>query len=207
MFDLSKYMTAEERIELFAHHYPVFRMSSSHETVTDPKSGTTFIVVKIAIYKDYEDKMPWVVGLAAENIMTPFAIEKAETSAYARAITNTGDPLFSTTKSGAKAPRPNREEMIKVAEEQNNKELEALQKPVVKMEAEWDNWVKDAESTPNFQESIQVVTEILGAREIPECAHGFMEHKSGKNKEGKPYSGYVCPSKNRNDQCKPKWDK
>ena len=212
MFDLSKYMTAEERIELFASHYPTFRMSSQDSIVTDSKTGTTFVVVKVAIYKDTEDKMPWIVGIAAENLMTPFAYEKAETSAYARAITNTGDPLFSTTKDGKKAPRANREEMVKVAAEENDKD--------------WENFLKSEPAKPSYgrgehvieaevaaresvtlAEGVELLKQGLGAAEIPQCAHGSMEFKSGTNKQGKPYSGYVCPSKNRNDQCKPVWGK
>lgn len=40
----------------------------------------------------------------------------------------------------------------------------------------------------------------------PSCRHGAMQHKSGNNKQGKPYSGWFCPSNNRNDQCPAQWD-
>jgi hypothetical protein len=38
-----------------------------------------------------------------------------------------------------------------------------------------------------------------------QCKHGFMNHKSGVGKTGKPYEGYVCPETDRNQQCKPVW--
>jgi hypothetical protein len=39
----------------------------------------------------------------------------------------------------------------------------------------------------------------------PQCKHGFMTHKTGIGKTGKPYEGYVCPETDRNQQCKPVW--
>jgi hypothetical protein len=39
----------------------------------------------------------------------------------------------------------------------------------------------------------------------PQCKHGFMTHKTGVGKTGKPYEGYVCPETDRNQQCKPVW--
>lgn len=222
MFDLSRYMTAEERIELFAHHYPTFRMSSQHEVITDQKTNQSYILVKVVLFKDFEDKTPWVVGMAAESLTTPFAVEKAETSAYARCITATGDPMFSTKKDGTKAPRANREEMERVAAIENDKLL-------VKVEAdmEWENFLaqkpapkikggeellelravatKEADVIP-ITDGVEVVKRILGATEIPECRHGQMTFKSGTNKQGKPYSGYVCTAKG-SEQCPAKWNK
>lgn len=39
----------------------------------------------------------------------------------------------------------------------------------------------------------------------PSCRHGAMVRKTGTNKRG-PYSGWVCPSTNRQDQCPAQWD-
>lgn len=39
----------------------------------------------------------------------------------------------------------------------------------------------------------------------PACRHGAMQRKEGTNAKG-PYSGWVCPSRNRNDQCPAQWD-
>lgn len=217
MFDLSNYMTAEERIELFAHHYPTFRMSSSHDIVSDTKTGNCFVVVKVALYKDTEDKFPWVIGMAAENLTTPFAFEKAETSAYARCITNCGDPIFSTTKDGKKAPRANREEMVKVAAIQNDKILESLPNKVkVEADLDWEEFLAAPPPKPklgggeemmsDFADGVEVVKKVLNATTIPKCRHGEMEFKSGINKQGKPYSGFVCLKKG-SEACPPVWNK
>jgi hypothetical protein len=37
---------------------------------------------------------------------------------------------------------------------------------------------------------------------IPSCPHGQREEKSGASARG-PWKAYMCPSKNRNNQCKP----
>lgn len=203
MFDLSKYMTAEERIELFPTDYPDFRYHSNHEFVTT-KNGDLFVVVKVLLWRTEADAHPWVSGLAAENMATPFAIEKAETSAYARAITNTGNPKYSTTKAGIKAPRANREEMEKVARVENDK-------VTVKIEADlgndWEKFVKEsAETTTTLAQGVELVTKELNATEVTSCRHGAMLYKTGtSSKTGRPYKGYTCPNKDRSDQCDPIW--
>ena len=80
-FDLDKYMTAEERIELFAKENPDFAMKSFYSIAEG------FVFVEVALFRTWADEKPWVMGLAGESLKTQFAIEKAETSAYARAIT------------------------------------------------------------------------------------------------------------------------
>jgi len=201
MFNLDNYMTAEERIELFAAQYPDFRYSTIEDRFTD-KQGEVWISVKAFIWRTEADAQPWVTGLAAENIRTPFAIEKAETSAYARAITNTGDPKFSTSKTGVKAPRASREEMEKIA---------ASQKTVVKIEADlandWDSFVKQKpEATTTLAQGVELITQELNAKDVATCAHGNMVFKSGTSaKTGRPYRGYTCPNKDRSDQCDPIW--
>lgn len=90
-FDLSKYMTAEERIELFAKDNPDMRQKSEREIVDG------MVYVTVILWRTWADPHPWVYGMAAESLKTQFAVEKTETSAYARAITNTGLPQYSTT--------------------------------------------------------------------------------------------------------------
>ena len=203
MFDLSKYMTAEERIELFAADYPDFRYSTTHEFVTT-RNGDVWVVVKAALWRTEADAQPWVTGLAAENMATPFAIEKAETSSYARCVTNCGDPKYSTTKAGVKAPRANREEMEKVARVENDK-------VTVKIEADlgndWESFVKEKpEATTTLAQGVELITKELNAKEVPTCPHGTMNFKEGtSSKTGRPYRGYTCPNKDRNDQCQPIW--
>ena len=57
--------------------------------------------------------------------------------------------------------------------------------------------------------NIQHLVDELGAEivdEVPICNHGAMVLKQG-NKEGKDYRGWVCSSKDRNEQCPAKWMK
>ena len=199
MFDLSNYMTAEERIALQAADNKDFRYATEEQFVTDQK-GILWVIVKAFIWRTEADGYYWVSGLAAENMSTPFAVEKAETSAYARAITNTGIEKYSTTKSGKVAPRPNREEMERVA-----------QKPVVRHQAEIDNWEQILNSKPEgittLSEGVELVTKDIGASAIPaECKHGRMNRKTGSNSKGS-YSGWVCPHPIREEQCKAIWAK
>jgi hypothetical protein len=132
-------------------------------------------------------------------------MEKAETSAYARAITNSGDPKYSTSKDGTKAPRANREEMEKVARVANDA-------VTVKIEADlsndWEGFLANEPKVTTLAQGVELVQQSLAATVIPECAHGPMNYKEGTSaKTGKPYSGYVCKSTDRKDQCEAKWNK
>jgi len=61
--------------------------------------------------------------------------------------------------------------------------------------------------------TIDAVVDELGGQIItgqippaaPQCKHGSMVHKKGNGAKG-PYSGYVCSSKIRAEQCPAKWD-
>lgn len=199
MFDLSKYMTAEERIELFKADNPEMRYDTEHGIYGE------FIWVKAKVYRFFDDPTPLFTGLAMESIKTQFAMEKAETSAYARAITNSGNPKYSTTKEGEKAPRANRAEMEKVARVENDA-------VTVKIEADlsndWEGFLANEPKVTTLAQGVELVQQSLAATVIPECAHGLMVEKYGTSaKTGKPYSGFVCKSVTRSDQCPPKWNK
>lgn len=200
-FDLSNYMTAEERIELFAADNPNMRMESY------PDFQGEFVIVRVALFKTMDDLKPWVMGLAAESLKTQFAIEKAETSAFARAITNTGLAKYSTTKDGVKAPRANKAEMEKVAQFKPQYGAVGSRSAAVEqaLRSSFDADVKTA-ITPNEPEPVvwsvgDVVDNIAASTPAPqECSHGFMTFKMGISKGGKPYHGYTC-----SQGCKPLW--
>jgi hypothetical protein len=179
---LDNYMTAEERIELFAAANPDFRMESTQEV----KEGFVFVLVKL--FRTWADATPWVTGLAGESLKTSYAIEKAETSAYARAITNTGDPKFSTMKDGTKAPRPNRAEMETVS-----------------------FTVSEVKGADSLGTSLALIKDQLGASELEEapiCSHGHMILKTGSAKStGKEWRGYMCTERVKANQCSPIWQK
>jgi hypothetical protein len=195
-FDLSNYMTAEQRIELFAAEHTDFRYEVNHEFYKD-SNGDTWVVVKTILWRNSTDANAWVMGLAAENMKTQFAIEKAETSSFARSITNTGKPQFSTTKNGEKAPRANRAEMEKVVEQPKtiygkpNSRSAAVEQV---LRNSFDEQVKAAIDPETVQWTVGEVVDAIGSstpNPPPECEHGNIL-KQGISKGGKPYYGYVC---------------
>lgn len=210
-FDLDKYMTAEERIELFARENPDFRMKSFYE-VSDG-----FVFVEVNLFRTWADKDPWVTGLAGESLATQFAIEKAESSAYARCITNTGDPKYSKMKDGSKAPRPNRAEMEKVAIGNAEPVKPMYGKPgsksaaiemALRTDIKNNPWSAPETKTEPAQWSVNEVAEALNATVVDqtyECQHGAMIRKEGTSQAGKPYYGFVCVEKRKADQCDAKW--
>jgi hypothetical protein len=213
-FDLSKYMTAEERIELFAKDNPDMRQKSEREIVDG------MVYVTVILWRTWADPNPWVYGMAGESVKTQFAIEKAETSAYARAITNTGLPQYSTTVDGQKAPRANRAEMEKVVaeKEQTFKEkLEARQNIYgqsgnsKKIElALRESFAADKPKAEPVEWSVgEVVDNLPKSEPMPmPCENGKTKLLQGISKGGKPYYGHVCNcGKPKDQQCPAQWAK
>jgi hypothetical protein len=210
-FDLDKYMTAEERIELFAKDNPDFRMISSFEIAEG------FVFVTVHLFRTWADEAAWVTGQAAESLATQFAVEKAETSAYARAITNTGDPKYSTMKDGTKAPRANKAEMEKVAvgnAEPIKPKYGAPGSKSAAIEMALRNDIKNNPwSAPEAKDEpvkweVNDVAAALGATVVDttyDCKHGAMLRKEGTSQAGKPYYGFVCTEKRKADQCDAVW--
>jgi hypothetical protein len=210
-FDLDKYMTAEERIELFAEENKDFKMTSEYEI----HEGFVFVTVKL--YRTWADEHPWVTGLAGESLATQFAIEKAESSSYARAITNTGDPKYSKMKDGTKAPRPNRAEMEKVAT--GNAEpvkpmygkvgsKSAAIEMALRQDIKDNPWTAPEQKAEPAQWQVDDVAAALGATVVDvtyDCVHGARLRKEGTSQAGKPYYGFVCVEKKKADQCEPIW--
>ena len=204
-FDLDKYMTAEERIELFAAENKDFKMTSFF----DIKEGFVFVTVKI--YRTWADEFPWTTGLAGESLATQFAIEKAETSAYARAITNTGDPKYSTMKDGTKAPRANRAEMeqIKLKYGAAGSKSAAIEM-ALRTDIANKPWSAPEQKDEPVKWEVNDVAAALGATVVDQtwdCKHGAMIRKEGTSQAGKPYYGFVCTEKKKADQCEPIWGK
>jgi hypothetical protein len=60
---------------------------------------------------------------------------------------------------------------------------------------------------PSFDDALDVVSRELGAESIPSCKHGPRIRKEGhSSKTNKPYAGWVCSSKNRQEQCEAIWN-
>ena len=191
-FDLENYMTAEERIELFAADNPQMRKESDWEIV----EGVIYVTVKL--FRTAVDQYVWVDGLAGESVKTQFAIEKAETSAYARAITNLGLPQYSTKKDGTKAPRANKAEMEKVVP------FTPRYGAVGSRSAAVEQVLRTSFDTPEVKAAINKepipwsVGDVVDAlpnstpKPPPECQHGHILKQGVSSKNGKPYYGYVC---------------
>jgi hypothetical protein len=191
-FDLENYMTAEERIELFAADNPQMRKESDWEIV----EGVIYVTVKL--WRTAVDQYVWVDGLAGESVKTQFAIEKAETSAYARAITNLGLPQYSTKKDGTKAPRANKAEMEKVVP------FTPRYGAVGSRSAAVEQVLRTSFDTPEVKAAINkepipwsvgdVVDSLPNStpKPPPECQHGHILKQGVSSKNGKPYYGYVC---------------
>ena len=203
-FNLADYETVESRLEKFWKEFPDGRVSTELEVCEAHR-----YVVKAYLYRTYLDQVAYSTGYAEEKdadrgVNATSALENCETSAIGRALANAG---FAT-----KGRRPSREEMVKVSA-----------KPVI-LKEKYPEPVKDAwtienpkdvqevvpvEGAPSLIEAINLLTDEMNAKEIPQapkCQHGSMIHKTGtSSKTGKPYEGYTCSAKNRAEQCPPIW--
>jgi hypothetical protein len=211
-FNLADYETVESRLEKFWKEFPDGRVSTELEVCEAHR-----YVVKAYLYRTYLDQVAYSTGFAEEKdsdrgVNATSALENCETSAIGRALANAG---FAT-----KGKRASREEMVKV--QLAGRSGIATEKPILK--ERYPEPVKDAwtiadpkddlnvipiESAPSLISAINLLTEEMNAKEMPQapkCQHDFMIHKTGVSaKTGKPYEGYTCPSKNRAEQCPPIW--
>ena len=193
---LDNYETANDTIIRFRKEYPTGRIVT---VVQDADFAAGWVLIRAEIYREYEDTVPSAVDIAYGNVATlpqnmkKWFCEDCSTSAISRAI-----KLLSPS---ASAPsRASREDMARV-------EYEATPS-----KDETDLWatltVKQTEietGTEHIGSVLTLVKEEMTPPQGPHCKHGYMEEKKGVGKTGKPYQGYVCPSKNRDDQCKPVW--
>jgi hypothetical protein len=190
---LENYETANDTIIRFRRENVTGRIVTH---VQDSDLAAGWILVRAEIYREYEDTVPSAVDFAYGNVATypanmkKWFVEDTVTSCIARAI-----KLLSPSTT-----RPSREDMARV-------EYEATPS-----KDETDLWatltVKQTEietGTEHIGSVLTLVKEEMTPPQGPHCKHGYMEEKKGVGKTGKPYQGYVCPSKNRDDQCKPVW--
>jgi hypothetical protein len=211
-FNLADYETVESRLSNFWKEFPDGRVSTELEVCEAHR-----YIIKAYLYRTYLDQVAYSTGYAEEKdsdrgVNATSALENCETSAIGRALANAGF--------AAKGKRPSREEMQKVSMGKPNQVTTEL--PILKEkfpEPVKDSWT--IENPKDVQEVVQVIEPAtvaeamnllsaeLNAKEIPQapkCMHDFMIHKSGISpKNGKPYEGYTCPSKNRAEQCPPIW--
>lgn len=186
MFNLDDYEPVDSRIAKWWEKHP----NGSIQTEIIKDTGSTYIM-KATLYT--EEGLIVTTGYASEvvterGVNATSALENCETSCIGRALANAGFQA----KIGKRASR---EEMAKVER--------ATTAPA-------DVWeTKTADPSP-LANTLDVLSRELGAKvvEVPSCRHGEMNFKEGvSTKTGRPYSGYTCPSKDRKDQCDPRWNK
>jgi hypothetical protein len=177
MFNLEDYEPVDARIAKWWEKHP----EGSLQTELIEASGTRFIVKAISYTAD---GLIVATGYAEETVSqkgvnATSALENCETSAIGRALANAGFQA----KIGKRASR---EEMASVQRAQAT-----------------DEW-----SAPTIKQAIDVVADTLGAVTVRSCKHGEMVPKQGiSSKTGKPYSGWVCSSKDKKDQCEAVWSR
>ncbi len=184
MFNLDDYEPVDVRISKWWEKHP--EGSIQTELIRETHNG---YIMRATLYT--ADGLIVATGHASEiitdrGVNATSALENCETSAIGRALASAGFQA----KIGK---RPSREEMAKVQRAE---------------EAKPDVW----ESSPSphmstMGEALDILSRELGAEGIPTCKHGARERKEGvSSKTGKPYSGWVCSSKNRKDQCEAMWN-
>jgi len=203
-FNLADYETVESRLEKFWKEFPDGRVSTELEVCEAHR-----YVVKAYLYRTYLDQVAYSTGFAEEKdsdrgVNATSALENCETSAIGRALANAG---FAT-----KGRRPSREEMVKVSAKPvilKQKYPEPVADAWTIADPKDDMNVIPIEAAPSLTSAINLLTEEMNAKEVPQapkCQHDFMIHKTGVSaKTGKPYEGYTCSSKNRAEQCPPIW--
>lgn len=196
----------------FQDNFPAGRIQLTTEYFSP---GDQEILVRCDLYRDYKDEQPAVTNLARGKAadypknMARWYVEDTATSAVGRAIllikaaekTATKDSMIQVAKGdpGHKVEHPNKPAAW---------DLPAEAKPVSN---EPETFVWDTEQTTAFQNEQEILNKLegeLGATLVGfECRHGQMSLKEGTGKTGRPYYGYTCTSRDKNDQCEARWAK
>lgn len=185
MFNLDDYEPVDSRISRWWAKHP------NGSIQTEIISTGAIHIMKATLYT--EEGLIVANGYAKEvesdrGVNATSALENCETSAIGRALANAGFQA----KIGKRASR------------------EEMEKVVRTPSAPADVWEATPTAPTPMSEAVDVLSRELGAQvvEVPQCKHGEMNYKSGVSaKTGRPYSGYTCPSKDRKDQCEPRWNK
>jgi len=196
-FNLADYETVESRLVKFWKENPDGRI----ETELIEANSNRFIIMA-RIFRTEADSKYWTSGHAYETITdrgvnSTSALENCETSAIGRALANAG---FATH-----GKRPSREEMTKVARNENDKAAMSITVAPV------DSWETFTATMPepvvsSTSSVLSNLKETLGAEEIPTCKHGARVKKNGTAKTGKPWMGYFCTEEGKSgNKCEPVW--
>jgi hypothetical protein len=184
---LDDYVGTWERFKAFAKDHPDYRIKT-HVLEESLAKECDVYIVKTEIYRTEVDANPWTTGLSSESKSKQYALELAETGSLSRALNLAG-----------------------YLAKPNPKPYQSHNKPIQTTSKELGEFVKAQrpDDPAPIVHNIDHLIETLGAEiadEVPICNHGAMMLKTG-NKEGKDYRGWVCTSKNRDEQCPAKWMK
>jgi len=204
-FNLDDYEPVEARLEKFWKEHEDGRI----ETELLEASKDRFIVMA-RLYRTEADAKCWTTGIAEETVAQrgvnqTSALENCETSAIGRALANAGY--------AAKGKRPSLQEMQKVVKANDKPTYGA---PGSRSAAVVDALRNTEWTAPKLEDpapvawSVDEVAKELNAEKVAEkyyCQHGERLRKQGTSKQGKPYLGYVCTEKRKEDQCDAIWAK
>ena len=183
---LDEYVGVQDRLKAFIDKFPDYRIKTYVLEESLVKDCSVYIV-KSELFRTEADPHPWTTGLSSESKEKQYALELAETGSLGRALNLAG--FFAKPQSNGSTHQKPIQTTNKALGE-----FVAAQRPEDPAPIVWD---------------VEYLKEELGAEvveDMPLCQHGVMVLKQGV-KEGKPYRGWVCPSKNRDFQCPAKWQK
>jgi len=206
-FNLEDYETVEERLGKFWNDNPDGRIETERIVAANAPSDEYVFVARL--YRTEADQHPVSTGWASETKtasgFNKFACELSESSALGRALAN-----WTYAKKGA---RPSQVEMERVAKGNSKPTYGA---PGTRTAAVVNALRNTDWSAPKLEDpapvawSVDEVAKELNADKVSEkyyCQHGERLRKEGTSKQGKPYLGYVCTEKRKEDQCEPIWAK
>lgn len=167
------------------------------------------VVVKCCLYRDIKDEEPAVVNLARGKAsdypknMQRWYLEDTATSAIGRAILLIKGANKTATQ----------DSMRQVISGDGGHKVEHPWKPAdaKPVENEPETFVWDTEQTTAFKNEQDILDHLQGELGATltgfECKHGPMTKREGTGKTGRPFYGYTCISRDKNDQCEARWAK
>ena len=160
-FNLDNYETVEDRLKAFWKDNPKARINTEIVHMTD---DGTCVTVRAEIYKMEEDARPVTTGIAQETKgQGGFAnkdawVENCETSAIGRALANW---LYQ----GSTKPRPSREEMSKVGNQEDRVKVEKkrVQRPTKEQKEAMDKVVDEMVAEPKKNNNASALKQLMSA--------------------------------------------
>jgi hypothetical protein len=160
-FNLDNYETVEERLKVFWKENPKARINTEIVHMTD---DGTCVTVRAEIYKMEVDARPVTTGIAQETKgQGGFAnkdawVENCETSAIGRALANW---LYQ----GSTKPRPSREEMSKVGNQDDRVKVEKkrVQRPTKEEKEAMNKVVDEMVAEPKTKNNASALKQLMSA--------------------------------------------